>query len=600
MKTIINSLILCFLWTGTMAQVPQAFKYQAVVRDNSGNVLPNRSVSFRISILSGSTSGVLVYSETHTGKITNSFGLVDLEIGKGNVTSGSFTNINWGNNTCFLKVEIDPNGGTAFQALGTSQLLSVPYALYSKVAESVTGGNTPSGPAGGDLTGNYPNPFIADGKVTSAKILDGTILNSDLADNAVNNAKIVNTAVSTDKLANNAVTAPKLASMGASLNHVLKWNGSAWAPSPDNEGGITLPYNGTATSNTALFGVTNLGTGGSMYAQSAGTYGLWGESTSSSGIGVYGVNKTSTGTTYGVKGEVWSPTGYSGYFTGGKVYVNGNVGIGTNTPTYRLTIYDNTFSYIHFLNSSTGIDNSRGFVIGTTPSGNPAWIWNNEPTNIHFGTNNATRMVIAGDGHIEMNNLLNIGVSGSSALKVSNAQAIWYNGDYFSWGYDANWNYFADKIYIGPIPTNPGDNYLVVNGAAAKPGGGSWSNWSDARLKDIHGNYLKGLEDILKLQPVTFSYNKGNPLHLPYDKDYTGLIAQEVQKVFPEAISQGKDGYLQFDMHPVNVAMINAFRELKTENDSLKTDNRELQTRIESLESRLSRLEKTMETFTSK
>lgn len=89
------------------AQVPQAFKYQAVARNSAGEVLVNQSVSFRIRILSGSETGVAVYSETHSGKVTNQFGLVNLEIGKGTPVSGSFSTINWGNNSYYVKVEME-------------------------------------------------------------------------------------------------------------------------------------------------------------------------------------------------------------------------------------------------------------------------------------------------------------------------------------------------------------------------------------------------------------------------------------------------------------------------------------------------------------
>jgi hypothetical protein len=122
------------------AQVPLAFKYQAVARDASGNVLANKPVSFRISIIQGTVTGAIVYTENHS-KTTNSFGLVDLEIGNGTSPSGIFKNINWGVDVFFLKVEMDPAGGVAFQTMGNSQLLSVPYALYAKKAENGFSGN---------------------------------------------------------------------------------------------------------------------------------------------------------------------------------------------------------------------------------------------------------------------------------------------------------------------------------------------------------------------------------------------------------------------------------------------------------------------------
>jgi uncharacterized protein (TIGR02145 family) len=131
MKSTFLFLFTLILSLGLNAQAPQSFSYQAVARDLAGKALSNTTVSFRVSILSGSTTGTVVYSETHSGKTTNALGLVELEIGKGTVNAGSFSAISWGSNTFFLKMEMDPAGGTAYQDLGTSQLLSVPYALYS-------------------------------------------------------------------------------------------------------------------------------------------------------------------------------------------------------------------------------------------------------------------------------------------------------------------------------------------------------------------------------------------------------------------------------------------------------------------------------------
>ncbi|MBI5218117.1 MAG: tail fiber domain-containing protein [Bacteroidia bacterium] len=112
------------------AQSPNAFSYQAVVRNSSGTVIPNQNVSFRINILQGSSTGLSVYSEEHSAT-TNPFGLVNLEIGNGTNPSGNFSTIDWGNNTYYIKVELDINAGNNYTVMGTNQLLSVPYALYS-------------------------------------------------------------------------------------------------------------------------------------------------------------------------------------------------------------------------------------------------------------------------------------------------------------------------------------------------------------------------------------------------------------------------------------------------------------------------------------
>jgi hypothetical protein len=240
MKTLTFFIIALFLGIAVSAQTPQSFRYQAVARDNSGNVLENQPVSFKISILSGSVSGTVSYSETHTGLSTNAYGLVELEIGKGTPVTGTFSGINWGSNSFFVKIEMDPAGGIAYQVLSTSQLLSVPYALHAKTVE--TGDNWGSQNVVSDATlagnGITTTPLkIADGGVTSAKIADGTIVSGDLANNAVTSDKLAGNAVTTDKINAGAVTGAKIAQAGATSGQVLKWNGTTWAPATDATGG---------------------------------------------------------------------------------------------------------------------------------------------------------------------------------------------------------------------------------------------------------------------------------------------------------------------------------------------------------------------------
>jgi hypothetical protein len=134
--------------------VPQAIKYQAVARDVNGNAIANQPVSFRISIIEGSENGTAVYEETQTAT-TNQFGLANLSIGKGTVISGQFDSIKWGNGTFFAKIEFDPKGGSDYTYMGSSQMLSVPYALYAANA-----GNMPTFPVKAALIGtNLQAPF---------------------------------------------------------------------------------------------------------------------------------------------------------------------------------------------------------------------------------------------------------------------------------------------------------------------------------------------------------------------------------------------------------------------------------------------------------
>ncbi|MCK4677890.1 MAG: hypothetical protein KAT48_07145 [Bacteroidales bacterium] len=112
----------------TYAQAPQAINYQAIIRDTFGTIIPNQNLQIKISILQDSVNGTAVYSETHTVN-TNSFGLVNLAIGNGTVVLGDFSEIDWGESSYYLKIEIDITGGNNFAEIGTSQMLAVPYAF---------------------------------------------------------------------------------------------------------------------------------------------------------------------------------------------------------------------------------------------------------------------------------------------------------------------------------------------------------------------------------------------------------------------------------------------------------------------------------------
>ena len=143
MKNLIT-LLFVVVSISLLAQSPQKFNYQAVVRNADGTVIKNQSVNFRMTIFEGSTTGLIKYQETQAGT-TNKYGLISLAIGNGIISAGSMASINWGGNDHLLQVEIDPAGGTNFNILSTSQLMSVPYALYA-----LSSGNGSSGGSDND------------------------------------------------------------------------------------------------------------------------------------------------------------------------------------------------------------------------------------------------------------------------------------------------------------------------------------------------------------------------------------------------------------------------------------------------------------------
>jgi uncharacterized protein (TIGR02145 family) len=130
MKKFIFILLAYYSVGALFAQSPNQIQYQAIIRNASGAVVANQAVGMRVSVLKTSASGTVVYSETHRDTSTAN-GLVTVEIGLGTVVSGSFASINWGQGPYFIKTETDITGGTNYQMIGTTQLLSVPYALYA-------------------------------------------------------------------------------------------------------------------------------------------------------------------------------------------------------------------------------------------------------------------------------------------------------------------------------------------------------------------------------------------------------------------------------------------------------------------------------------
>lgn len=130
MNKLITILAGVLLYMSSLAQAPNKMSYQCVIRNAGGTLVTNTGVSVKISILQGSESGTAVYTETH-GVTTNANGLATLQIGTGTPVTGTLGAVNWAAGPYFIKTETDPAGGTNFTITGTSELASVPYALYA-------------------------------------------------------------------------------------------------------------------------------------------------------------------------------------------------------------------------------------------------------------------------------------------------------------------------------------------------------------------------------------------------------------------------------------------------------------------------------------
>ncbi len=160
----LKTILICFasmlVVSSSYAQSPEKFNYQGIARDATGAPMVSQSIGLRISILDGSPTGTAEFVETHT-ITTNAHGLYSLEIGDGTIVSGSIGAVNWAGGDKYIKVEIDPTGGSGYTDLGSSQLLSVPYALYA--ASGTPGPQGPAGPTGPMGATGPPGPAGATG-----------------------------------------------------------------------------------------------------------------------------------------------------------------------------------------------------------------------------------------------------------------------------------------------------------------------------------------------------------------------------------------------------------------------------------------------------
>lgn len=149
MKLLLKCALIILFSSPLFAQIPQKMSYQAVIRNSSNVLVSNAPIGMQVSIVQGSASGTVLYSETHQ-PTSNANGLVTIEVGAGTVVSGTFSTIPWPSGPFFVKTETDPDGGTNYTITGTSQLLSVPFALYAE-----TSGSQLPGPQGIDGKSAY-------------------------------------------------------------------------------------------------------------------------------------------------------------------------------------------------------------------------------------------------------------------------------------------------------------------------------------------------------------------------------------------------------------------------------------------------------------
>ena len=243
---------------------------------------------------------------------------------------------------------------------------------------------------------------------------------------------------------------------------------------------------------------------------------------------------------------------------------DGKVGIGTTTPLTRLDVVD--------VNTTTS-----NLVYG----------------NLHVRSNNAQNIDIGGAitlGGYNDDTMVQPRVFGSVEGRKSNATTNSSSG-YLIFKTN-NAGTLAERLRItntgsvGVGMPNPLGLFELALDQGRKPGTNTWTIVSDQRLKTINGNYTKGLNEILQLNPIRFNYKNNGERTFEkeiLETEFAGFIAQEVQPLFPDAIGTDADGFLNFNIHPILVASINAIKELNAQNESLQEENQLLKQQVESL-----------------
>jgi hypothetical protein len=348
---------------------------------------------------------------------------------------------------------------------------------------------------------------------------------------------------------------------------------------PDQTVSLTGSGSVTVTGTYPSFDINSSGTGGSVYT--AGN-GITVNNTTNKIINSKpdqtvalnaGSNVTITGTypnfTIAASGG-GTYTGGNGINVSGTIISIPNNGL-SNSMIPNNTITTSKLNFTPLTNPFSGTFTASGNIIAGNPS----------------SSSSSSGDIVADDDLIADDNLLvgddaeimdNLYVP-NGFLEVGNFSGNTSDGGLFSELVG------TDGLAVAGAAAITGD--LLVLGNAFKPGGGSWSSSSDRRLKDIHQDYERGLTEIAAINPLFYNYKADNPKNIPSDKIYIGIVAQELQKFIPEAVTVDEDGYLVVNNDPVIWAMVNAIQELEQKNKDLEAAEK----KIEDLEKRLVALE---------
>lgn len=376
-------------------------------------------------------------------------------------------------------------------------------------------------------------------------------------------------------------------------------------------GAYTLFYNTTGTSNTAvgigtLYGNTTGKGNTALGTRALGTTGIYNYNVAVGDSAMFN-NNGNANLAVGTFSMRWNNTGEHNAATGNFSLMNNstgsrNVAFGDSTLFVNNSGSNNTAIGFRATTNAAGLLNataigsnalvsqSNSLILGSINGINGA----TADTKVGIGTSVpdstfsvANKFLIGSTGTIQfdntvpvMNYMFKSGSSNANRMIFAHSPSftnygLQYQdvGDKFNFLSNGNSIMTVDlqlqRVGIGVA--SPTYQLQLSTDGAAKFLTSTWATTSDIRLKTVDGNYTKGLKEITKLNTILYHYAPGNARNLSTEGQGIGFSAQEVQKVFPEAVTLEKDGYLSLNIHPILIAYVNAFKEQQQQIDELKT-----------------------------
>ena len=647
LKSSFIAVAILFSLPSVFAQTPEKMSYQAVIRNAANTLVINQTIGMRVSVLQGSATGTEVYKEIYNpNPTTNSNGLITVEIGTGIPLTGTFASINWSNGIYFIKTETDPTGGTNYSIVGTSQLMSVPYALYAKNSGTPSwglSGNTGTNPATNFIGTADDNDVVFKRDNLSAGKL--TISNTSFGVGSLNpnTTGLNNTATGADALGSNTTGYDNTANGRSALfsnttgsfntangNSALFFNTTG--SSNTANGRSALVYNTTGSSNTAN-GSAALAFNTTGFRNTANGANALRENTTggfNTANGAEALRSNTTGnynTANGRDALLSNTTGSANTANGAFALRDNTTGI-ENTANGFNALRDNTAGVFNtangngaLLSNTTGSDNTAigrdalfnntagsgnvalGFQAGFNETGsNKLYIANTSTSSpLIYGEFNTKIVEINGATKVNSSSSTNADLilGGMSSSAQGDDGIISSDPDYLSSDIllRSNDAVFIQLDYnndeIGEFQINSGSNLvfqIVESGNAILAG--SLTQNSDRRLKKDIEILPYGLKEILQLQPKAYHWKDRVEEHKSL-----GLIAQDVQPIIKEIVTAQDDdektlGISYSELIPV---LINAIKEQQLQIEDLKTSNKTKDTALVDVLARLKKLENTKE-----